>query len=224
MRGIINKADRPAGEKQRRGRRGVAAVLGLLACSAVVWQSSHATFTATTSNDGNSFGTGSVSIIDNDGGSTALFTLPALAPGQTGTACIGVSYTGSLTPSGIHVYFPNANASEKDNGGSSSTWNSDANAQMDDFIDMKIDASDTDQAGTPGMTCSAANYNTVVSPTARLNTLIGTNKDYASGLTGPVSAQNQWRSYRFTYTFRSDAPNAAQGDSVQFQINWEAQK
>lgn len=91
--------------------------LAMLGSGFVVWQASYSAFTATTSNNGNSWTTGTVAI-NNDESATVAFpnltnlvpdgsrnsiTLPnggAYAAGSTssgGSACIKVTYTGSVT-------------------------------------------------------------------------------------------------------------------------------
>lgn len=99
----------PTQPTERRSRRGAWAValavpFGLLASGALVWQASYAAFSATTTNQGNSWETGSVALSDSQGGAggvsgTALFDEGPLNQGQTGSRCITVSYTGDLAVS-----------------------------------------------------------------------------------------------------------------------------
>lgn len=225
MSGNINEASRVAGQRRRRGR-GAGLVIGLLACSAVVWQSSHAAFSSTTDNNGNVLGAGTVTITDNDGGVTKLFNLPNLAPGATGSVCMGVSYTGSLTPTAIKTYLPIASASESNAGAAYAAWANTAASEMDDNTTLQIEVNSADLAADPGTSCAPVGVGTfsdVVAATT-LKTLINTNNTYASGLTAPTIAQNQWRVFRFTYNFSSAAPNTAQGDGIQFGVTWEAQR
>jgi predicted ribosomally synthesized peptide with SipW-like signal peptide len=62
-----------------------------------------ASFSATTSNTGNSFASGTVAIGDNDGGSTALYTAANQKPDAATVSCIRVTYTGSLA-SNVALY------------------------------------------------------------------------------------------------------------------------
>jgi hypothetical protein len=66
-------------------------------------QSTWAAFVATTENGGNAIASGTVSVTDNDGGPGILFSLSGLEPGDTSTACIKVTYTGSL-PAALRLY------------------------------------------------------------------------------------------------------------------------
>ncbi|HEX2085162.1 MAG TPA: SipW-dependent-type signal peptide-containing protein, partial [Solirubrobacteraceae bacterium] len=71
----------------------IASVVGLATWSA---------FSSTTSNTGNQFQTGSVTLTDNDSGS-AMFNMTGLGPNDTASKCITVSYTGTLT-SNVRLY------------------------------------------------------------------------------------------------------------------------
>ena len=80
-----------------------ALIVGLVAAAAGFGVFS--AFSATTSNAGNSFETGSVSIADNDGGSAALYTGSNKKPGDSVTSCILVTYTGTLGAD-VKLYTP----------------------------------------------------------------------------------------------------------------------
>lgn len=89
--------------RARRAVLPVAVPVGLVASLALTWGSTHAAFSASTGNVGNSWQTGSVVLADSDSGS-ALFTTDsavspndsALKPGSTRSRCIRIDYTGSL--------------------------------------------------------------------------------------------------------------------------------
>ncbi len=230
MRGIINKAARLGGMNRFRGR-GVAVAVGLLACSGVVWSSSHATFTGSTSNDANTLAAGTVSIADNDGGSTAMFTPAAMAPGATATVCIGVSYTGSLTPTAIKMYFPvtgTNRATESLAGAAYINWADSDAAEMDDYTTLHIEVNSADLSMDPGFNnCAPASVGTfsdVVAATS-IRSLISGNNTYAgTTLNAPAIAKDQWRVFKFTYLLPSSAPDSVQADGVKFGVTWEAQR
>ena len=71
---------------------------------AVAGSSTSAAFTGTTTNSGNSFAAGSVTIGDNDAGQT-LYSLSDQRPGVTTSRCIKVTYSGSLA-STVKLYTP----------------------------------------------------------------------------------------------------------------------
>jgi len=217
----------PHGRSRGERLRGAVIVVGLLASSALVWQSTQAAFSATTSNGLNEFGAGTVTIEDNDAGS-AMFTVPALKPGDTGTVCMGVRYTGSLTPSAIKLY--TSGAVEKDNGGAYGAWANDATSEMDNNVNMLIKISDTDLAADPGNNCAPAGVGlftdvSAAAPGTDLQTMIGTETNFATGFPsqwGTITV-NKWRVWKFTYTYNAAAPNSSQGDGVKLNFVWEAQ-
>jgi hypothetical protein len=218
--------------ERRRRRRGGVILIGLLACSTVVWQASHATFSAATPNGTSTLGAGTVTITGS-APATAMFTATNLAPGATASICYGVSYTGSLTPSAIKVYFT-GQQEQNANGGYAAWQNNSTFSEMDDDTTMEIQVSNVDLASDPGsgspFACAGGGYGgytevAAVAPGTALNTLLATNTSFGSGLAsnwGTV-VQNEWRVFKFTYTFSSSAGNSAQGDGVKFNIVWEAQ-
>jgi hypothetical protein len=62
-------------------------------------------FSATTQNSGNEISSGTVTLADNDAGSS-LFNVTGAKPGDTWTRCIKVTYNGSL-PAAVHLYMQN---------------------------------------------------------------------------------------------------------------------
>ena len=220
----------PASAERRRRFRAAGMVVGILACTTVVLQSSHATFTSTSSTGMNTIAAGTASITDNDGGS-ALFTAPALGPGDSATVCMGVRYTGSLAPTAIKFYADTANATESNDGGATYVaWANDATSEMDDNVTMRVQVNNTDLAANPTNDCAPTGVGTFTDVAGgsgtNLRALLNTNKDYASALPSQwgTITQNQWRVWKFTYTFASAAPTTAQGDSVKFAFMWEAQR
>ncbi|MBB4692289.1 hypothetical protein [Paractinoplanes abujensis] len=203
----------------------MAVFAGLIAASAVVWQASYAGFTGVTSNPGNTLAAGTVSIADNDANS-AMFTASNVAPGVAGVACIGVQYTGSLTPSAIKLYF--TGAEESNAGGAYAPWVSlnDTTSVMDNNTTLRIEVSNTDLVSDPLNSCTPTGYGAYSDVTAAtgMNTLIDTNKTFATGLPsnwGTVTP-NRWRVFRFTYLLDPAVTDAAQGDGVKFNVVWEA--
>lgn len=61
-----------------------------------------AIFTATRTVPSNTIGTGTISLVDNDGGA-AMLSLTNAKPGDRDTACIQVTYTGSI-PASVRLY------------------------------------------------------------------------------------------------------------------------
>src|SRR6266540_7363745 len=72
-------------------------VIGMLAGVGVL-----SAFSSTTSNDGNSFATGTVTIGDNDAGS-AMYSVGNRKPNDSVQSCIKLTYTGTLAAD-VHLY------------------------------------------------------------------------------------------------------------------------
>lgn len=79
--------------------------VSVLGAGGVVWHSSYAAFSAETRNSGNSWGTGTVALTDDDSG-TARFNVTSLVPGQTDTRCIRVTATSSVAGT-VKLYIVN---------------------------------------------------------------------------------------------------------------------
>lgn len=209
---------------KRRLRRATALTGGLLTCCTLVWQSSYAAFFDTTDNPGNTLGAGTVQLDDNDSGSILFNAETNLAPGAQRSACIGVTYTGSLPPTSIAMYFPNGptQARESESGAAYTDWNHLAGPEMDDNITLHVEATDTDLPTHTYGTCPPTGYTTIL--TANLRQLINNNNTFTTGITVPTIARTMYRVFRITYTFDTTAPNTAQNDGIEFTITWEAQK
>lgn len=187
-------------EARRRTRSAALVVaLGLLGSSALIWQSSRATFTATTSNGTNSWSTGTVSL-NNDGGATAMFTATGLTPSSTGSHCITVTYGGSV---GAPVKLYGSSYLQTNGLGS--------------YVDLVI------EEGTGGSFSSCAGFS--ASGTIYNGTLNGFSAltSYASGVgTWTPTSNGQTKVYRFTYTLNAAAPNSVQNSTTSISFVWEA--
>jgi hypothetical protein len=191
--------------KQRRPWIAIVALLGVFGASGIVWQASNAAFTATTSDGVNTFSAGTVALTDNDTG-TALFNASNLKPGSTGTACIRVTYSGSLT-AGVRLYATGASGT---NG-------------LDTNLTLTVDEG-TNSSGTAG-TCGTWTTGTGGAgiSTSSLNTFTGTRTSYATGAGTWNPAGPATKDYQITYTLSALAPNTVQGGTAQVTFVWEAQ-
>lgn len=215
----------PAGPRRHGRFLGVGAVVvGILASSTLMWQSSRAAFNATTSNSTNTFGAGTVTITNNTG--SAMFTATSLRPGSTATVCMGVEYTGSLTPSAIKLY--TSGAQESNNGGAYVAWANDNTSEMDSNLSMEILIGGTDLAADPGSSCAAetGSFTDVAgaAPGTTMQTMIANNTSFSNGLAsqwGTITT-NKWRVWKFIYTMSASASNTAQADGLKVNFVWEA--
>lgn len=92
-------------------------------------------FSSTTSNAGNQFETGSVTLTDNDSG-TAMFNMTGGRPGDTVSKCITVSYSGTLT-SNVRLY------------GAAT-----AGSGLDQYLDLKVTRGTFSGATPANMACT----------------------------------------------------------------------
>lgn len=179
--------------------------LGVMALAAVIFGSlaTFGAFSSTTSNPGNSFAAGTVTIGDNDGG-TALYSLTNQKPGVNNDKCIKVTYTGSLD-STVKLYASTVTA-----GGA--------------FVDLGI----TSGAGAAA-NCSDfvpdASGSSVYSGT--LKNFADTYTSYANGLVDNPLVATKWvTNDAVTYRFRVSVQdtNSAQGVTTgTHAFTWEAQ-
>jgi len=216
--------------RRRTARIGTAGVLAVavVASGALVWDASYAAFTATTTNPGNTWSAGSV-IVGNDRNGVAVFTQPATRPDAAtstlappangaftasdpaagGSACIKVTYTGTLTADiRMHVAITNTGA----DGG------------LAQFLLFDVD-NGTGPAGSDptcaGFTSTGYLYGSA-SNTGDL--LTGMPTAYAGGLAGWAGATNgdsKW--YRLSWLLPKNVADAAQLEGSTVKFTWEAQ-
>ena len=163
----------------------------------------YSAFTSTTTNSGNSFASGTVSLADNDAGA-AMYSVANQKPGDSVTRCIKVDYIGSVDAD-VKLYTPSTIGS------------------LGQYVDVQVrpGTGNPSFSGCTGFTPDAADiYN---------DTLANFPTSYATGIldAGPGS-NTKWLAndsvvYRFTVTLRSSAPDAAQGLTTgSHAFTWEA--
>ncbi|HET9519105.1 MAG TPA: hypothetical protein VFO77_15390 [Actinoplanes sp.] len=181
-----------------------AVVVGLMGSGALVWQASSAAFTATTSNTGNTWTSGTVSLTDNDAG-VARFTVSNAVPLQTGTNCIQVTYGGNVS-STVKIYAENPSGT------------------LGQYLDFDIERGDADDtcAAADGWTQIFGDAGTTIAGSDDLTTFTTDHTDFSDGIAGwqPAAAATM-RAYRFTWTLSDN--NAAQNKSAGVDFVWEAQ-
>jgi hypothetical protein len=188
-----------------RKRKLLLTVLIVGAMGSVAGYGTYSAFTATTTNSGNSFAGGTVSIQDDSGLSTALINLSNQAPGVATTKCIRIKYTGSLA-SVVHFYVPSVS-----NGSSFQIQ-----------VERGTGLSDLSTRGS----CTGFSSASTAFATADLSTFPTT---YAAGVVGKAAdagwATNDFVDYRFTFTVKDDTTPNAHTTAVStgsFSITWEA--
>lgn len=196
--------EQQAGERQEPLRRVRAALTtrpALLAGSlslafavtSTTWQGAGAVFRSSGTNGTNAYAAGTVVISDSQSG-TKLFNVTGLQPGSTGTACLTVTYSGSLS------------ATVKLRAAITGT--------LGTYLTVTL-------ARGTGTCASFGSVTTLYNGLA--STLATSNGTYASGLgawavTGGLTTALP---YRLTYTLNAD--NAAVSTSSDLTLTWEAQ-
>ena len=188
--------------RMSRGRKALLSLLLVGAVGTVAGIGTFSAFSATTVNAGNVFDAGSVSISDNDANS-AMYNITDAAPGEGVTACIQVTYTGSLD-STVALYGSAVGA-------------------IGTYVDLTVEKG-TGMAGFPdctGFVSEATVY------TGELGGFASTHTNFANGVVTNPGAQTEWSQgdvlvYRFTLTLQDD--DAAIGlQSGTHSFTWEAQ-
>lgn len=176
----------------------LAAGLGAVALvSGMVLQMSSAAFTGSTSNAGNSWDAGTVSLSDNKSGS-ALFSATGLKPTDNVSNCIQVTYNGSITPSGaIDLAASVTNTTVGGNG-------------LGDDLDVTV------TMGLAGTTCALPGVGTTV----YTGTLAGLAT--AQDTWTPVVGVDTMRPFTFSVTLGNDTANDAQGEGADATFTWSA--
>jgi camelysin-like metallo-endopeptidase len=195
---------RTARRPSRRAARvalAAAPLIGLFIAVALVWQSSYAAFSGTTSNGPNNWTAGTVSISDNDS-NTAMFTATGLKPGDTASRCIQVTKAGTLAGA-VRLY-----------GSGLTTTNA-----LSSHLQITV------EQGTGAVSSgSCANFS-AGGATVYSGALAGFTATTFGGGYGDwaPAAGTEARTFRFTYTLVSTAPNSTQGGTAGITFVWEAQ-
>jgi Camelysin metallo-endopeptidase len=198
-------------ESARNGRnpawvlRLAVAFVSLLVISALIMTTSRAAFTMTTDNSGNSFTAGNVDLVDDDAGATR-FTVTAMAPGDTITRCIEVTYNGTVDPQVVRLY----------SGGFIDSGN------FGDYLNVTVDE------GTGGDFAGCAGFVEDDAGAEFANTLTfldATHNNYGNGFgEWDPSAAGQIKTYQITVELDAATPAVEQSESVTALLfTWEVQ-
>ncbi len=192
-----------------RRRRVLTAMLMLGLTGLIAGMGSYAAFNSTTSNTGDTFQAGTVSITDNHN-ATALISLANAKPGDTDTGCIQVSYSGTLSAT-VKLY------------GSGT-------GSLAPYLNLTVtrgtDSSPSYRSCT-NFTADANNYIGQGNGVIYSGTLSAFPSSYAAGISDPAvgGGTETWtnpeaHSYKFTVTAQD--VNASQGLTGAASFTWEA--
>lgn len=176
-----------------------ALAVGLLGSGALVWQSTNAAFTGSSSPGVNNWTAGSVSISTNGSGA-ALLSTSGLVPGSSASKCITVTYGGTVATN-VKLFAGSAVGS------------------LNNWVDLAIS-----QGSGTATDCSdfvASGGSLFTGTAAGLATSNGT---FANGLGNwAPTAAAQTRTYKFVYGLNTSTPDNQQGQSGSLSFTWEAQ-
>jgi hypothetical protein len=170
-----------------------------------------AAYTATTQNDGNRVEAGSVKLSDNGDGSS-LLSLSGAVPGDTTSACIKVTFDGSL-PSTVRLYGTTTGSG------------------LDQYLDLKVTRGTYNPSTPAYKSCTnfqadGTDYIGSGNGVIYNGTLQGYPDDYAAGLVDPLSGSPEsWTNsevhvYRLDVTLQNNF--AAQTLDAAQTFSWEA--
>jgi hypothetical protein len=167
-------------------------------------------FSNTTDDTSNSTAAGTVAITDNDGG-TAMFTMAGMTPGSTSTACIKVTYTGTL-PALVNLY--------------ATTTGSGLGTYLDLTVTRGTISSGSFSSCT-GFAADTTDYFGNGAGVVYSGTLAAYPSTYAAGIADPRTASiaeawttNEVHGYKFVVTLQNNA--AAANKTATTTFNWEA--
>lgn len=188
--------------------RVLAIVLAVLLTTALIIQRSDSAFTSATEYGGNVVGAGTVTLTDDDAGNSP-FAIENMAPGDTVTRCVTVTYEGTIDPKNyVHMYAEYADTSAAATDGAQ-------------YLDFSV------KVGDEGATCDSIGTPTGTWPTSGASTLAGfvtAFPAYTQSLdTGwsPTDTTDRARPVQLTVSLPGDAPNDAQGKSAKPVFWWE---
>jgi hypothetical protein len=164
----------------------------------------YAAFSGTTSNASNQFSAGTVSLTDNDNNG-AMLTFTNQRPGTTSSACIKVTYSGSLTAT-VKMYAA-------------------VTGTLGPYVDLKITRgtdSSPNFSNCTNFTPDASNYSGLGPGVIYNSTLSAFPSTYTAAVSDPAAswAPNATASYMFTVDIADN--NAAQGLTAGATFTWEA--
>ena len=193
----------------RLGRFGILGVLALVALAA--GGATFAAYTATTQNDSNRIEAGSVKLSDNGDG-TSLMSMASGVPGDTRSACIKVTFDGSLA-STVRLYGTTTGSG------------------LDQYLDLKVTRGTYSPSDPAFKSCTnfqadGTNYLGAGNGVIYNGTLQGFPDNYAAGLVDPTSGSPEsWTNgevhvYRFDVTLQQNF--AAQTLNATQTFSWDA--
>lgn len=185
--------------------------LGIIASGVLVWQASYAAFSSTTTNPGNSFSAGSVTLTDDhQTPATAMFTAGGLKPGSTASSCIKVTYNGTIA-SAVKLYVKSGDLTN-------------TTGDLSPYLTVQVAEGTGNAADCSDFAGGTNIYNPTGSgdATKTLSDFATTKTTYGTGVSAwTPSTAGSSKTYKVTYWLQD--VNAAQGKNNTVKFTWEAQ-
>lgn len=199
------------GASNRHRNTAVAVTAGFLVSGVLVWQSSYAAFSDSTTNPGNSWTAGQVDLSDNKNG-TALFAVTSMVPGTTGSKCIVVTYSGDVATA-VRMYGAYTDA--------------DANSVPDatglaSYVELAVQEGSGSQEDCSDFSPTSTLYGTqpAFDATKTANHFVTNVGSYATGVSSWAPSSTASRTYKISYQLKDN--DLAQGQSLKLDFVWEA--
>ena len=199
--------------------RTIAIVLAMALVAVISLAGSRAVFSVVTSNPTNSFATGDIDLTDDDGGSTIMFSVVGMFPGDTVEHCIGVTYSGpdGQATNGVKIYVPSFT--------DSATLADDLVVTIEEGAKPGVGflPAGTRTGAGDGLSCAGfANSATIVTALDLSDPGFPTSYATGSGTWTPGASNPETLTYKITVTL--DSASTAEGQSVTLiPFTWEVQ-
>lgn len=139
---------------------------------------------------------------------TAMFTVTGALPGSTQTACIRITYTGTLT-TGVRLFVASGDLT---------------GSGLDSYLTLEVNegAGNATGGSCSDFTATANLYNPSgkTDPTKTLAAFAATSSSYASGVSNWTATTGSTRTFQLTWWLQ--AYNAGAGKSATATFTWEA--
>jgi hypothetical protein len=186
-----------------------AALGGVVASGVLVWHASYSAFTASTTNGANSWQAGTVVLTSAPG--TAMFSPTGLKPGDSGTACVKVTYQGSL-PAVVKLFLQPADLTTT------------TGTNLAQYLTFQVNEGTGNNADCSDFSLTPTNDYNASGQSDTTKTLSDFSATFAPDYTtSPISwsaTTNATRTYQFKWWLQDT--NSAQGLDAHATFTWQA--
>jgi hypothetical protein len=211
----------------RRRIGGVVCVAALIAGS-LAYEGTASALTATSTSAGNSFTAGTITLSDNTG-SSAMFTTAGVVPGASGSWCVTVTHTGTVTPSApLQAYVASGSATDTPGFGGSG---------IAAHLNWSVEVADGSGVSGSGAACTGLTGTTLlfgntadflITPGRMLSDFVATKNAYSAGGTSsvssgwtPMAGVTSSKVFRFNYRMAANTPDSTRSAQAVVTITWQ---